>query len=385
MINPIYEHTLMAGWVALLLFGVCLLLCHVPQKPVFKVYNRSRKLTAAVMLIFGTQLLLHWIFFFRIHTPYVATALNLTGFHIEGILFGMSQISLLNNRYISRRQMRRDISLCLLTCIVAWPSALLLEGEAQRVGMVIAALIFFGHACHMALVFLHTYRRALQWLDDYFSESVEVFVKWQYRCTIGFICYSLPGALLAFCPQTYNTVYMLFIIVLFTYIFISFHNYSINYTEVESVVAPASTVQADSPACDPPHPAEEPGQADTGETPDTAQNENRYIRQQIDLWIQREGYRQKGITIDSLIDLLHINRTYISNFINTTYRCNFREWVTTLRMDYAKRLLADRSDKTIETVSEMAGFSSSSYFCKQFTRREGMTPSAWRKQEQEAN
>ena len=363
MINPIYEHTLMAGWVVLILLGVCLFFNRVPKKAVYITYNRSRRLTAATMIVFGIQLLLHWIFFFRIHTPYIATALNLTGFHIEAILFSMSQISLLNNRYIRKRQLRRDAMFCALTILVAWPSAILMTGTAQLVTMIAAAAIFLGHAIYLALVFFHTYRRAMHWIDNYYTEDIEAFVKWMFRSTIGFICYSLPGSMLAFCPQNHNTVYMMIIICLFTYIFISFQNYAVNYIQVETAVvgSPESDAIAE----------EEEVKEDIVEV----DNE---LQPLIDKWIANGCYRKKGVTIDDLITLLHINRTYISHYINGIYHCNFREWITSLRMDYAKEQLLANPEFTIEQVAAKAGFSSSSYFCQQFTKREQATPNVWR-------
>ncbi len=384
MINPIYEDTLMAGWVVLILLGVCMLFSQVPQKPEYKVYNRSRLLTAAAMMVFGAQLLLHWIFFFRIHTPYVATALNLTGFHIEAILFSMSQVSLLNNRYICKRQLRRDLTVLSLTLLTAWPSALLLDGDAQRAVMIVSALTFLSHAVYITFIFFHTYRRAMRWMDNYYSDNVEAFVNWMRHSTFGFICYSMPGALLAFCPQTYNTVYMIVIICLFTYIYISFQNYIINYVEVENVVADVTETEekeeTDNSTEQEASKSKE-GNSATAEKVLPPTDTQQDILKKIETWIADGAYRQKGITIDSLIKLLRTNRTYVSNFINTTYKCNFREWITTLRMEYAKSQLVDHPEKTIELIAEEAGFSSSSYFCQQFTKREGMTPTVWRNQE----
>ena len=56
-------------------------------------------------------------------------------------------------------------------------------------------------------------------------------------------------------------------------------------------------------------------------------------------------------------DLL-TNRTYLSGYINTTYDTTFREWITRLRIEYAKRLLLGSPELTVQDVSERSGFQS---------------------------
>lgn len=82
-----------------------------------------------------------------------------------------------------------------------------------------------------------------------------------------------------------------------------------------------------------------------------------------------------------LSDILHTNRTYLSEYIKTTYDMTFRDWITGLRIDYAKRLLVENSRLTIADISERSGFQSPSHFIRLFKEKAGCTPAHWRKKE----
>lgn len=60
------------------------------------------------------------------------------------------------------------------------------------------------------------------------------------------------------------------------------------------------------------------------------------IIEKVDNWIKTDGYVQQGLTIKELSEILHTNRTYLSAYIKTTYKMTFREWITSLRLEYAK-------------------------------------------------
>jgi two-component system response regulator YesN len=61
--------------------------------------------------------------------------------------------------------------------------------------------------------------------------------------------------------------------------------------------------------------------------------------------------------------------------MNTT----FREWINLLKIEEAKRLLAEYSDMDISEVSAKAGFVNSSHFGRQFRQITRATPGEWRK------
>ena len=86
-----------------------------------------------------------------------------------------------------------------------------------------------------------------------------------------------------------------------------------------------------------------------------------------------------GLTIKDLSKILYTNRTYLSAYIKTTYKMTFREWITSLRLEYAKNILKEHPEINIQKLAESSGFLSRSNFIKLFTEKEGCTPAKWKK------
>ena len=85
------------------------------------------------------------------------------------------------------------------------------------------------------------------------------------------------------------------------------------------------------------------------------------------------------LTIKELSEILHTNRTYLSAYIKTTYKMTFREWITSLRLEYAKNMLKEHPEINIQKLAESSGFLSRSNFIKLFSEKEGCTPAKWKK------
>lgn len=71
------------------------------------------------------------------------------------------------------------------------------------------------------------------------------------------------------------------------------------------------------------------------------------------------------------------NRTYLSQFINSTYGCSFIQLVNRYRIDEAQRLMAAHPDMKMTDVASACGFSSPAVFSRTFTRQTGVSPREW--------
>ena len=61
----------------------------------------------------------------------------------------------------------------------------------------------------------------------------------------------------------------------------------------------------------------------------------------------------------------------------------FREWITSLRLEYAKNILKEHPEINIQKLAESSGFLSHSNFIKLFSEKEGCTPAKWKKSNRE--
>jgi len=87
------------------------------------------------------------------------------------------------------------------------------------------------------------------------------------------------------------------------------------------------------------------------------------------------------LDIDELASLLQTNSSWLSQIINEHFGMNFFNFVNKIRIEEAKRLLADpANDKyTIEAIAGNCGFNSRSSFHSAFRKFEMTTPAEFRK------
>jgi AraC-like DNA-binding protein len=87
----------------------------------------------------------------------------------------------------------------------------------------------------------------------------------------------------------------------------------------------------------------------------------------------------KNIDIGKLSSLTgyspaHLRRLFIKNFGMSP-----RDYILTKRIDVAKEMLLDIPEKNIDEIADLLGMGSTSYFCKLFRAKTGVSPTLYRK------
>ena len=98
----------------------------------------------------------------------------------------------------------------------------------------------------------------------------------------------------------------------------------------------------------------------------------------LESWLEQEKpYLNPDFQLSDLRQVLPLNRTYLSQFINAEYGCSFYQWVNGLRINEAKRLITEQPEIKIHEVAKLSGFSSPVVFSRVFIRETGIAPSKW--------
>lgn len=92
----------------------------------------------------------------------------------------------------------------------------------------------------------------------------------------------------------------------------------------------------------------------------------------------RMHYREK-LTLSDLAEQFHLSPKYISRYFKEKFKLTISEYVWHLRMNHAKELL-DNTQLSITEVAEQSGFSSVSFFIREFTEANGCSPRKWKLQ-----
>ena len=98
----------------------------------------------------------------------------------------------------------------------------------------------------------------------------------------------------------------------------------------------------------------------------------------LETWLEKEKpYCNPDFQLTDLRQVLPLNRTYLSQFINSEYGCSFYQWVNGLRIEEAKRMKIEHPEQPTQEIAQHCGFSSTRAFYRSFSRETGMTPREW--------
>ena len=104
----------------------------------------------------------------------------------------------------------------------------------------------------------------------------------------------------------------------------------------------------------------------------------RQCREKLEAWMANEKpYLNPEFRLVDLMRILPMNRTYLSQFINVEYGCNFYQYVTNYRIEESKRLMRENPEWKLQEIAEKSGFSSATMFSRVFMREIGQTPTEW--------
>lgn len=101
-------------------------------------------------------------------------------------------------------------------------------------------------------------------------------------------------------------------------------------------------------------------------------------KEMFETWMESEKpYLNPDFQLMDLRQILPINRTYLSQFINSQYGCTFYHLVNRFRIGEARRLMTEKPELKFKDIALLCGFSSATTFTRAFLRETGVSPSEW--------
>ena len=371
----IYSFSLCIALPLMLFFGFYFLFAKTPEKKIFANYLRSRRIMGIALLLLAANYSVHFFLGIRFENVNSAILMNLSTYFLCYYLFSSAMITLLDRFYITRKRSWTHIILWVIFSILSGVVLLLLPGGTmQKIGLLVLAAWLVIYGLVLARRVIVAYRRAVRIFDDTHADDIGAYIKWLSIFTYWAVIFGVGCGLLTFLPDEYVFIWILSSIPFYSYLFYSYQNYLLFYEQVENAFE--QDIQS-----------EEELLTNSGIEPEMVSKENpgsytEFI-EKVDNWIKTDGYVQQGLTIKELSKILYTNRTYLSAYIKTTYKMTFREWITGLRLEYAKNILKEHPEINIQKLAESSGFLSRSNFIKLFSEKEGCTPAKWKKANRE--
>lgn len=102
------------------------------------------------------------------------------------------------------------------------------------------------------------------------------------------------------------------------------------------------------------------------------------IEKNLRVWITQKEFLKPNASIGNVAKAVYTNRTYLSKYVNSTYRCSFKSWITHLRIEESKALMQNNPELSLSDIAKLTGFASVESFSHTFARKEQTSPSRWR-------
>ena len=365
MNESLYFYSLFLSLPLMLFFGVHMLVARTPEKGIFRNFILSRRLMGIAILIHAANYMVHLFGEMRQKDVNATILMNLSTYFLCYWLFSSAMMLLLDSSYVTRKRFLQHIAMWLAFSILSSFTLLLPSSENYQTWCIgILAVVLVAYGLLLSIRLIKSYYRAIQLFDNTHSDDIGSYVRWLSIFTYWAIGYGVSCGLLTFLPNEYVFIWILSSIPFYIYLYCCYQNYLLFYETVENAFSEDLKPDEIISTCN-----------DSGDITPSYHEE---ISERIKDWIDQQGYCIPGITINDLAKQIKTNRTYLSEYIKSTYGKTYRDWVADLRIEYAKRLMHNQPELKNLEISESSGFLSISHFIRTFNDKEGCSPGRWR-------
>jgi AraC-like DNA-binding protein len=365
MIENAYIISLMALSVALFAMGLLCLFLRVYDDPKLAAYRRASKAVAVTYLFFGVINILECIerysadtsdnaLLFRMVTLVIASA--------QAFFFMYAMVSLINATYMSNKRTVSEFFAVLAFTVAGIVSYLVLDEKFTSIFAYVYTAFYFSQLIRYTLTFRKLYNHCKLEMENYFSENEEDRLRWIFFSFHSALAIGLVALVFALLPYAlFGLIIALSCLVFYVYFAIHFVNYIFVFNKMEDVIT------------------EEP--EDEGDSLPVSFERKMLatLKRRINKWVADKQYCKAGITIKDLADQFDTNTKYLSLYINKYEGKTFRNWIATLRIEEAQRLIQKNPSCKIDSIAEAIGYGNKSAFLVQFTKQTKMTPGEWRR------
>lgn len=114
------------------------------------------------------------------------------------------------------------------------------------------------------------------------------------------------------------------------------------------------------------------------EAEESGAESNEANRLKLEQWMNTaKPYLNPEFQLMDLREVMPMNRTYLSQFINAEYGCSFYLFVAKYRIEEAQRLMQEHPEMKLQEIAQKSGFISLAALSHTFSREVGMSPSEW--------
>lgn len=278
----------------------------------------------------------------------------------QSLLFTTTLLTLLNPKYVERKKVTVQISA--VTFAVAIYIALAVTVDSIWV-FAAASAAYIAQLTYYTVIFHQKYVAALRKLEEYYDEDEQSRLSW---AQFGFFAALTVGVLAFFStwltPSLYNVFTVLYTL-FYGWFAIRFGNYvaKVNFY-LPAVMSPEEPAQ---------------GEKVSGDI-EVPEIEKEHLRIALDRWVEDMGFARPDEGKEQVVQSLGTTKEIFNWYFNHEVKQDFRTWRIALRIGYAKQLISEEPDMSMNDIARKVGYVTKSNFYGHFKRITGETPIEYR-------
>jgi len=359
ILEKLYTTLIICSITISFVFGICFLVLRVPKTDSFRNYRISRYAMAFAYLILGTFNLYEILNDSNLYNFQLSSLITLSIGSFQALLFSFTFITLIDYKYIPKKSFWID-SICTISFIIASFTTYYYNYLNLFKPIFYLNSIFYLYLIlKYTILFVSKYRLYTRKMDNYFSEQDSYRFSWVKKAFYSTVVIGSLALVSLYLTLSFVILFNILYVGFYLYFGIRFINYVLVFQEIEQAIEPIEKeilkVEKDS--------------GFAFEKLDFA----------IEEWEQKKVFTEPFITIEQVAGQVKTNRTYLSTYVNTYKKMTFKEWINHLRIEEAKRLLINHSSMPVSQIGAMVGLPDKSNFGRQFSKKTGNSPQAWRR------
>lgn len=323
------------------------------------IINRSRWLLVGALGLIGMQFLIQYVTQLRAMGVTQAVLVNLTVLLPASGLMDLSILNLQRQGKLSRMEKWVWVVAWLLVtgglAIAVWTDGHPLEQLSERVRLVevMMSIVYASMQMYYSILQFRELIRMEAVIENYYDREHKDLTRWmKYAIAVN-------GLIAIFVPMfIFGTSILLVIFSLsfFWGIFMMWFSFVRYFTS--NAINRVREAEENSISADP--------------SPLTSEA-MQHVSQAVERWLSTGAHLQAGITNPVAAGAMNIPRYQLTAWVKASGHSSFTRWITSLRIEEAKRVLKEHHDWTNEAVADHCGFSRT-HFQKIFKQETGVSP-----------
>lgn len=369
--HDIYTYLMLFASGVAMTISILVTAVKIPYEPGLRKFRTARKIFAIASALLAV-LIFSCVIVGYVH-PFDSLAVLATASYQALLLINMI-IVFIDPGTITSRTIVRDFLLITAVMSVPYLTLWLCPG-IYRYAYWLAVLFYISQLAVYSKHFIKSFKNVIRLTDEYYAEDNTQRLAWVHRIFIAFL---MVGLWAVVCLFVKSWSYLVLIpVLLATYVMtaISIINYASKSSYIVSALNANAGVREETPEKD--SSADEcAAHVQKTEIPESIRND---IRSRLDTWVAEKGFMARDVPYEETLSRIGVDIVTMRRYMKDELGTDFRTWRNGLKLDEARRLFDANPGMSVEQVSEKVGYNDSSNFHKDFKKRFGMSPSAYRK------